>query len=211
MNFARTIVRSRIACALTLIVAFSLVAPAVQAVAVPIDGSINFGADGAIQDEATLDVSTEFIPYATTGWAGGPIYTTYTLTMHDNNVDPNDASGDFVGLPFTLATTTSVEPADLAAFAFTSGVGDWTTTSGSVITSTDEFLDILLLGSFFPSGSLAGFEPATGELRIQMDQSGTSVGMTGTMVMTGPIVPEPATMSMLGLGALALLRRRRQK
>jgi hypothetical protein len=211
MNLARTIVRSRVACALTLIVAFSLIAPAVQAVPVTIDGSINFGADGAIQNDTAIDVSTEFIPYATTGWAGGPVYTTYALTMHDSIVDADDASGDFAGLPFTVATTTLVDLADLAAFGFTSTEGDWITKSGSIITSTDEFLDILLLGEFYPSGSLASLDPAQGELRLQLNQSGTSLGLTGTMVMTGPIIPEPATMSMLGLGALALLRRRSRK
>jgi len=205
MKTARNIVRRRIACALALVVSLALVGQTAQAVPVPVDGSITLGAHGATQDAATLDLSTEFHPYAITGWTTVPIFTDDRLTMFDG-------SDDFAGLPFTLITTTALLPADFTSFAFTSDEGDWVTTSGSIITSSSDFLDILLIGEFTPKGTLAdaGLAPAAGELRIQMNQSGTSVGWTSTMVMTGPIIPEPMTMSILGLGGVVLLKRRRR-
>ena len=58
--------------------------------------------------------------------------------------------------------------------------------------------------------SLAGLVPsAAGELTLSLARSAGDFGYIGGLQITSNVVPEPASLGLLGLGGLALLRRRR--
>jgi hypothetical protein len=85
-----------------------------------------------------------------------------------------------------------VPPMPTPVFVYLTGTGLFSVTGGS------------LLGDFGPAGSF---------VQITFNLSPTnpvdlSQGFSGTMNLTAVPIPEPATMAMLGLGALAALRRR---
>jgi len=201
MKLSEMLARGRFLCVPMLIITLTLAAGPAQAT--PIDGSIVLNASGASQDGANLAVSTLFTPEAITDWAAGPVFTANRLTM-------DDGSGDFAGLPYTLITADTLDTADLEAWTFTSSEGSWVTITGSIVTSNADFLEVLLTGTFTPVGTLSSSDPAAGEVLISLNQAGTSVGWTSTMNMTGPPIPEPMTMSILGMGGLAIFRRRRR-
>jgi hypothetical protein len=104
-------------------------------------------------------------------------------------------TGDMAGLAFVPGAAGPLDIDDPSSWTFGSGEGAWTTS-----TFTPD-----------PGGSLAGFDPTAAEMRISLNQSGSALSWGGTMSMDGPVIPEPMTMSILGLGGLALLRRRSRK
>ncbi|MCP4376018.1 MAG: PEP-CTERM sorting domain-containing protein [bacterium] len=193
MELSRLIGSGRILYTLTLVLVFALAGGTAQAGITQIEGSINVGGYWATQNAADLATSTIFTPYAPT--AG-------TLYMA-NGLDHFSTVPDL-----TIATAGALDTTDGTAWGFTSTEGDWTTTTFSIVSSTTNYLELLLTGTFTPNGTgtLAGYAANGGDMRISLTQSGTSVSWGGTMNMT----PEPMTMSLLGLGSLALIRRRRR-
>jgi hypothetical protein len=110
-------------------------------------------------------------------------------------------SSDMVG-PYTITNKTN---ADIWAAAFTAGStaaipsGSYRATNTSAVTTSAPPID--LCAPFLAAGSVG-----TWRLTIS-DNAG---GDTGTLVSASlNLKPEPATMALLGLGALALIRRRR--
>ncbi|MBL7218947.1 MAG: PEP-CTERM sorting domain-containing protein [Phycisphaerae bacterium] len=201
-------------CALTLVLVLTLTVGTAQGTM--INGSIAISANWATQDQATLASSTIFTPYAITGFTTGLTFGPNALTMIGAG---GGGSGDFAALPFTLISTAPAPsppgvpaPLDInngTAWAFTSANGDWTTSTFLNIdpAATNGYLDFLLTGTFTPKGALAGFDPTPAEMRISLNQTGSTVNWTSTMNM----IPEPMTASLLAIGGFALLRRRRRK
>lgn len=95
------------------------------------------------------------------------------------------------------------------------GYGTWTTTSGAFAPGhTASFLQVLLHGTFTPSGALSSFDPTPATLRISVNLSGGSLAEAITLDSTKHDVPEPGSIAMLvGMGVsggfLALRRRRK--
>ena len=200
MRPSRILESGCLCCALVLVLGFT----GGTAQATMIEGSSIVSAFMVSQNGADLASSTLFTPIGPTG--GGSLY------MY-GGVD------DFALLPAPPAlipcTAPTLDITDGTSWEFTcTGEGKWETTEFTIVTSTTNYLDLLLTGTFTPdpSGLLkdsfgAPLDPTPGTLRISLNQSGPIVGWTGTMTM----VPEPMTMSLLAVGGLALLRRRRRK
>ena len=197
----------RLFCAISLVLALTLAGGTAQGT--PIDGSIAISANWATQDGASLDLSDVFTPYAMTG---------FDMTLFQPIFGPGLTMGgggrtdDFATLPFTIITAGPLDitdPATPLAWTFTSVNGSWTTATFLNIdpAATNGYLDFLLTGTFTPAGALAGFAPTPAEMRISLNQTGATVNWTSTMNM----IPEPMTMSLLAIGGLAMLRRRRRK
>ena len=168
-----------------------------------INGSVNLGAFWVTQDDTDLADSTIFTPYAYSG--PGSLYMAGGL-------------GDFALLVTSppVACTADLLDTTLNTWSFTCpGEGTWTTSDFQTTYDAniaDGFLSFVLTGTFTPdsNGSLGSYSATTGEVRIALTQSGSSVSWAGTMTMNPTPIPEPMTMSLLGLGSLALIRRRRR-
>jgi hypothetical protein len=201
MTLARIIVRRRIVCALTLALALTLAAGTAHAVPVPVDGSIIVSAFSTSMNGLDLASSTQFTPLSP-----APL----TMFMFSG-------TGDLTAITdMTIATASG--PLDTNTpipWTFSTPEGTWETVTFDMDISDlgTGYLDFFLTGTYTPDGAgpLAHLAPASAELRISLNQSGPVVSWGGSMTMTGPVIPEPATMSLLGLGGLALLRRKRRK
>jgi hypothetical protein len=198
MKLTRTLTRGRFVCALmlTLTLAFS----GASAQADMLEGSIAVSAYWADINGPDLASSTLFTPFApdegTLYEAGGTNDFANLIFVPMNRADPLNLN-------------------DPLAWTFNGSEGSWTTDTFVNIdpgTAANGYLDFYLTGIFTPDlgGSLAGFEPTKAEMRISLNHSGSTTSWAGTMNMTGPPIPEPMTMSLLGLGGLTMLFRRRR-
>lgn len=201
MKTARNIMRRRLVCALMLTLTLTLAGSIAQAAPLPhINGSVNLNTYWATINGSDLTTSTAFTAFA-------PAQDTLFLA---------GGLGDFAPVPYAPASTIPLDVTSPLTWTFNApGVGDWTTLSLTPIDTTpgDGFIEFFLTGTFSPdpAGSLSGFAPSAGEMRLSLTQTGPSVSWSGTMITDGtPPVPEPATMSMLAIGALAMLKRRRK-
>jgi len=201
MKLARILVCGRFVCAVALTTALALACPTADAA--PIDGSANLGAVGATQNGADITASTVFTPVS---------FTDLAFTMGPNALVMTGVDLDFLGMPVTFVTTSSLDINDGTAFTFTSVNGDFVTNTFDMDTSAlaEGFLHFTLTGTFTPKGALAAEDPANAELRISLNQSGGALSWGSSMVASGPPIPEPMTVSILALGGVALLRRRRR-
>jgi hypothetical protein len=80
-----------------------------------------------------------------------------------------------------------------------------------VITQSSNFIEILLVGMFSPSGSLSGFDATPTDVRLSMNLSGSS--LSSAFTLTSPtVVPEPSTyaLGMVATGVLGATARRRR-
>jgi hypothetical protein len=114
--------------------------------------------------------------------------------------------GDFSTIPALtwMHSWTPVTLSNLSAWTFEKpGFGTWTTTGGNVTRPGSGLLHVSLTGTFTPD--FGGFTASPGTAELSVNQSGGSV----TGGLTFAVTPEPATLSLLALGGLAMLRRRR--
>jgi hypothetical protein len=209
MKLARMISRGRLVCVPMLLVALALTGSVAQAA--PIVGSTTFSADYVLMDEDTIALSTTFTPHAVKRYEVVVSGSSYLVTpiIGPNALTMVDGTDDFEKMPYTFVAADTLNINNLNAWAFTSDQGNWQTTGSSIDASKIAVgnIDFLLEGEFTPSGTLGGLAPSIAEMRISLNQTGGSVNWTATMAM----IPEPATMSLLGLGALAIIRKRRRK
>jgi len=160
-----------------------------------IEGSIVISALWADMDEPDISDAAVFTP---------TIFTSGTMTLAGGD-------GDFAGLDVVPAITDPLDITDPTAWTFTSDLGSWTTTSflNTDPSAANGFLAFQLTGVFAPNpnGLLAAFEPSPANMRISLTQSGSTprASWGGSMSM----IPEPMTATILGVGCLAILRRRR--
>ncbi|MBT3200494.1 MAG: PEP-CTERM sorting domain-containing protein [Phycisphaerales bacterium] len=200
MKTARNIVRRRLVCALMLALTLTLAGSIAQAAPINyINGSINLNTYWATINGPDLTTSTQFTAFA-------PAPDTLFLA---------GGLGDFAPVAYAPANTTPLDTTAPLTWTFNApGVGIWTTFSLVTIdpTPSDGFIEFFLTGAFTPdpNGSLNNFAPSNGEMRLSLTKTGPSVSMSGTLMTDGTDVPEPATMSMLAIGALAMLKRRRR-
>jgi hypothetical protein len=131
---------------------------------------------------------------------GVPIYTTTGLRIADDNADLWDGTIQNV---IWLDDGTTPVPGGFGDYQFTGSNADGTGASsgdGRQL-STDGNLRVSR-GGKVDSGWISGVSISSADTR-----GGRLLGMSG--VISGAVVPEPSSMSLLALGGLALLRRRR--
>jgi hypothetical protein len=111
--------------------------------------------------------------------------------------------------PFTFITDSQMHLNNILAYTWTSPVGTWTTSGYTILTRTEHFLDLLLKGTFTPSGILSGYQASAASERLSLNQSGDSVSWAATLnsppVGTPAPVPEPGTIVLLSSGIFGLI------
>ena len=180
--------------ALTGLAAISL---AGSAGAVQLTGSLPLSGFGATQDGANLSLSTT-------------ITDAFSLT---NGV----GAGDYLPIPLgTNFTTTPMTLANPVNFTISNPVyGSFAPTSFNIVTSSASNYDVELFGNYNPGPGLVGFTTTSGELRISINQSGSSLSeaITLSTPAANANVPEPGSVAMLIAGGLTgtgfLVRRRK--
>ena len=189
---------SRLFCALMLVLVLSLASATAHGAM--ISGSIVVSAYWTELEFGTdLSSSNIFTPWGPTptGIGSGGMYMV-------------GGDGDFSAVPYTLVSAAPLDITDGTSWTFTTSKGTWTTSSFENVdpsTGANGYLDFLLKGTFTPAGSLSGFDATPAEMRISLNKTGSVVSWAGTMTM----IPEPATMSLLGFGGLIMIIRRRRK
>jgi hypothetical protein len=159
----------------------------------PINGSDPFAGFGASQNGADLSVSTIITDSAALTSGAG--------------------LGDFSPIPeFANFGPSTLNLTNFAAFTLNNAIyGSFATTSGSIITQTPDFLDVVLDGLYTPGpGLAAGLDPTVSSLRISINVSGGSLSEAITLnspaLQSQSNVPEPGTGVLLLLGgSLTLL------
>lgn len=123
--------------------------------------------------------------------------------------------GDFASIPLsTLFNATPLVLADPLKFRISNPT--WGTFIGlrnTIVSRTPSFYDAELIGVFSPGPGLPGKVPTGAELRISINQSGTSLAEAITLQASPLIVPEPsgiATLSCLSFAGACLLTRKRR-
>jgi hypothetical protein len=110
--------------------------------------------------------------------------------------------------------TSTLDLTNLTTFSLSNATyGSFTTTSGSIIQQSANFLDVFLLGTYTPGPGIPGFIATPASLRISINQSGTSLSEAITLNSPPANVPEPGTYAMIGtssIGGLLMLRRRKK-
>jgi hypothetical protein len=179
------------------------VLPLSQAHAQVLVGSLPLAGNSVTQDGTTLATSTE----VTAAFAGtsGP-------GVGDYAPIPSSPATDYFTLPLLLATPESNNPVISNPLW-----GAFTASTFTIVTHTATNYDVELFGVYTPGPSLIaadGPRVATdGELRVSINQSGTSLSEAITLSTPPADVPEPGSVAMLAsvgiMGASFLVRRRK--
>jgi len=120
-------------------------------------------------------------------------------------LSPALAKGYFAGIAnLTSFGATSLDTANLTSFSFSNATyGTFTTTSGVIVNATAGFLNVYLLGTFSPTGA----DPLPGPASVQVTYTAAPDGtISGGFVLNAPptpLVPEPASIAMAGIGLAA--------
>jgi hypothetical protein len=180
------------------------VSPSAQAVG--LNGSFGFTGLNATKNGTNLNDTTIFT------------FTNYLVT--------SNGAGDFSGVttgtffngpnpPAVTGTLNITSPATMAGFSITNpSFGTFVASNSAynqVITQSSNFIEILLVGMFSPSGSLSGFDATPTDVRLSMNLSGSS--LSSAFTLTSPtVVPEPSTyaLGMVATGVLGATARRRR-
>ncbi len=148
-----------------------------------INGSLPLAGIGVSQNNTDLGSSTQILTFL--------------------DVTTSTGSFDLAGVP--ILTVFSSGPIDLGlastGFGYSLSNPSWgafTPTSGSVVEQSAHFLDLFMQGVFVPGPSLAGFDPTPTDLRISINQSGSSLSEAITL----NAVPEPSSLALLGIGSM---------
>jgi hypothetical protein len=117
-------------------------------------------------------------------------------------IGPGTGSYSPIGLLTDFGATT-LDKSNLTSFTINNATwGNFTTTSGMIVTQTPSFLDVLLQGEFNPGPGLAGFMPTPTTLRVSYNKSGSSISEAITLHSTPSsiVLPELSTLTSLGIG-----------
>ena len=132
-------------------------------------------------------------------------------------ITTSQGAGDYSPIPnITIFGTTSLTLAAPTSFSISNATyGGFTATTFTIVKHTATFYDVELFGTYTPGAGLGAHSATPGELRVSINQSGSSISEAITL-STPPSTPEPGAIAMLiGMGisgsAFAFRRVRRHK
>jgi hypothetical protein len=171
-----------------LAVSAAILAASGSAVASPIVGSLPLNGGGVTQDGLDLSLSTQISATSTVVLSAGTMDFSIVPLMTDFGANTLDLT-------------------NLSAFTISNAsFGTFQATSGQIVQQSPNFLDVFLLGTYTPGPGIPGTDPNSASLRFSINQSGTS--LSEAITLTAPpallAVPEPASLTLLGVGAVSL-------
>ena len=86
-------------------------------------------------------------------------------------------------------------------FSFSNATyGSFVATSGSIVTQTSSFLNVILFGLYSPGSGFSSLTPSLADVNMSFNQTGASLSGSFTLAT----VPEPGTLILVGSGLLGL-------